>query len=68
MAEPTIYLRDKHGPFAGQVVAYRKSAGENAIANGFAEYVTPEPVAEVQVANPPAAIPPVARKKGKRGA
>lgn len=39
MAEPTIELRDLHGPFRGMVRQYLKSAGENAIATGFAERI-----------------------------
>ena len=46
MAEPIIELRDIHGPFKGMVRPYLKSAGENAIATGFAERIE-APVTEV---------------------
>lgn len=42
MAENTIKLRDKIGPYKGQIRTYLQSAAENAIASGFAEVPTQE--------------------------
>ena len=55
MSEPVVMLRDKHGPWAGIVRPYAKSAAGNAIASGFAERVEEEPTVPEAEVGPDAA-------------
>lgn len=64
MAEPIVKLRDRHGPYAGMVRDYLKSAAEVAVQTGFAERVEdPAPLAAA-----PAPAPKPAATSKKRGA
>lgn len=48
----TVELRDKVGPYAGQVRRYLKHAAEHAVSHGFAEYLTPESTTEPELSFP----------------
>lgn len=47
-----IYLRDKVGPYRGEVRPYLRHAGENAIASGFAEWPEEDAPAEAPTSTP----------------
>lgn len=75
MAEPTVDLRVLQGNRKGLVVPFTKSAAEQAVATGYAEYVTPEAPPEVAIAEEPEledsaeeveGAPPRARKPSPR--